>query len=222
MILALALAQRIWKIDYAREAESLRSLGAARELPSMTIRITRAAACERTVGETVQAEGWDLVFGRLFREGHASLVEGNTCFRIGDLVTVVGSAPDLESAVRTLGEVSDRSIDLDRREVDYRRIFVSRSEVAGRKLRDLAIGRRFGAVVTRLRRGDVEFVPHGDTVLEPGDRVRVLGPRASMSAISAFFGDSYRALSEVDILAFSSAWGSACSSAWCPSRCPAV
>jgi putative transport protein len=40
-------------------------------------------------------------------------------------------------------------------------------------------------------------------VLEPGDRVRVVAPRQVMPQVTAFFGDSYRALSEIDIPTFS-------------------
>jgi putative transport protein len=42
-----------------------------------------------------------------------------------------------------------------------------------------------------------------DTVLELGDRVRVVTNRPKLDAVSSYFGDSYRALSEIDILAFS-------------------
>jgi putative transport protein len=59
------------------------------------------------------------------------------------------------------------------------------------------------AVVTRIRRGDIELLPHGDTVLELGDRVRVLTARENLPAVTAYFGDSYKAVSEIDILSFS-------------------
>jgi putative transport protein len=49
----------------------------------------------------------------------------------------------------------------------------------------------------------VELLPGGDTVIELGDRVRVLTQRERMDEVTAYFGDSYRALSEIDILAFS-------------------
>jgi putative transport protein len=35
-----------------------------------------------------------------------------------------------------------------------------------------------------------------------GDRVRVLAPRSRMTEVAKFFGDSYRALAEVDVLSF--------------------
>jgi len=205
MILALAIAQRRFRVDYAREAEQLRSLGGlgAHDLPSANVRVIRPDAGGRTVSELVHAEGWDVVFGRMLRQREVSLVLGDTRFQPEDVVTVVGPEEELRRVTAHLGERSSESIELDRRELDYRRIFVSSSAVFGRRLRELDLGHRFGAVVTRLRRGDIEFVPHGDTVLEPGDRVRVLSHRSQMPQISRFFGDSYRALSEIDIMTFS-------------------
>jgi putative transport protein len=56
--------------------------------------------------------------------------------------------------------------------------------------------------VTRVRRGDSDVLAHGDTILELGDRVRVVAPPQQMPRLTAFFGDSYRAISEIDILTF--------------------
>ncbi|MBE0606662.1 MAG: transporter, partial [Deltaproteobacteria bacterium] len=39
--------------------------------------------------------------------------------------------------------------------------------------------------------------------LEPGDLIRVMAPRIRMAEVTAFFGDSYRAVSEVDFVTFS-------------------
>ena len=47
------------------------------------------------------------------------------------------------------------------------------------------------------------MLAHDDMVLELGDRVRITARREDMDAISRFFGDSYRALSEIDVLSFS-------------------
>ncbi|MCS6889416.1 MAG: transporter, partial [Chloroflexus sp.] len=55
-------------------------------------------------------------------------------------------------------------------------------------------------VITRIRRGDAEILPHGDTTLELGDRVRVVTQRDNMERVTNFFGDSYRALAEIDVV----------------------
>jgi putative transport protein len=143
------------------------------------------------------------VFGRLRRRQHLSLATGQTCFEQGDLVSVVGTSEHLDQAARALGDTASEQLHLDRSELDYRRMFVSSPRVAGQRISDLRLPERFGAVVTRVRRGDNDLLPHGDTVLELGDRVRVITSPDRMGAVSAFFGDSYRALSEVNILTLS-------------------
>lgn len=204
MILAIAFAQRRWRIDYAEEAERSRDRAAARsELENRTIRVTRPEATETTLHDLVRQHGWDVVFGRLRRNGTLSVATGQSRLRIGDLVSVVGAPGDVARAVGCLGEPSEERLELDRRELDYQGVFVSSPEVVGHRLSDLHLPQRFGGIVTRVRRGDVEFVPHGETVLEPGDRVRLVADRAGLPALSRYFGDSYRALSEIDVLTFS-------------------
>jgi putative transport protein len=123
--------------------------------------------------------------------------------RLNDLVSVVGSGKDLEAITEYIGEPSEERLSFDRRQVDFRRVFVSSPEVAGKRLVDLALPRRFGALVTRVRRGDADLLPQGDMVLELGDRVRVVAPRARMDEVTRVFGDSYKAVSELDVVTFS-------------------
>jgi putative transport protein len=204
MLLAIALLQRLWKVDYAREAHEMRQLHVVHDpLHSRTIHITQATATGRFIHELVTEHKWDVLFGRVKRGEQLTLAHGRTRLALGDLVTVVGAEDALEAVTRVLGEISAERLEMDRRQLDYRRVFVSSHKIAGHRLRDLNLPQQFGAVVTRVRRGDVEFLPHGDLVLELGDRVRVLAHRDQLESISKFFGDSYKALSEIDILTFS-------------------
>lgn len=203
MILTIYLMQKIWQTNYATEAANLRELGATNvKLQNRTIRVTRSEATHEPLHELVKRHRWDVVFGRLKRGNQLALALGATRLQIGDLISIVGSREELERVTKEFGDVSREQIDLDRSRLDYRRIFVSNHKLAGQRLCDLNLPRRFGALVTRVRRGDVEFLPHGDTVLELGDRIRVLTHRDRMDAVSAFFGDSYRAVSEIDVLTF--------------------
>jgi putative transport protein len=203
-ILAIAVLRRIWRIDYAAEAARVRdiSLG-TRQLLNRTVRVTQAAATELLVHELIRRQGWNVVFGRMQHGAERGLVRQDTRLALGDLVSVVGTPDDIERVTEAIGEASDARLELDRSELDFRRIFVSNPAVAGHRLRDLNLPQQYGALVTRVRRGDVEFVPHGDTVLELGDRVRVVTSRENMEEVGKFLGDSYRALSEIDVLTFS-------------------
>lgn len=204
MVVAINLAQRLWRIDYAREAKQLHSFGTASEpLRNFTILVTRPECCSKTLDELRRDEEWLVMFGRIKRDEQVFMAFPEEKPKVGDLITVVGTAGEIQRVAEYLGERSEEEIDLDRSEFDFRRIFVSNPQIAGRRLRELNLRKNFGAVITRVRRGDNDFLPNGDLVLELGDRVRVLSYRENMRAVTKYLGDSYRAVSEVDILTFS-------------------
>jgi putative transport protein len=204
VLLTITLFQRLWKIDYAAELRQVREPGIAQGLlENRTIVVTRSDIGAQPLFALVQAQGWDVIVGRYRHQGQTRLADTSTYLAPGDLVSLIGSPEEVERAMHHLGEASREQLELDRSRLDYRRIFVSSPKVAGRKLGELNLPQLFGAVVTRVRRGDIELLPHGDTVLELGDRVRVVAPRANMQAVTRFFGDSYKALSEIDVMSFS-------------------
>jgi putative transport protein len=203
MILALYVLQRLWKVDYDAEAHDLRDLGVVgEELVDLTVHVTRDLG-GLPVAELMSAPQLQhVLFGRVLREGHQSVVNGRTVLDRGDLVSVIGCAEDVDRAVAHLGDPSTERLMLDRRELDFRRIFVSSHETVGRRIADLRLSERFGGIITRVRRGDVDLLAEPDMVLQPGDRVRVVAPRGNIAAVSRFFGDSYKALSEIDVGVF--------------------
>jgi putative transport protein len=202
-IVTLALMQNLWKVNYAAEAQGLTEYNVHKRLSSRSVRITQPRAAQTTVSELIHQNKWGVVFGRVKRDDHTALVTGDTRLQLGDTVTLVSTPEGLDRITAFLGEPGEQHLELDRSEMDFRRIFVSNPKLAGSRIKDLHLQQRFGAVITRVRRGDMELLPRGDTVLELGDRVRVLTQRERMDEVSSFFGDSYRALSEIDILTFS-------------------
>ena len=139
-------------------------------------------------------------FSYLARDGRTRVAVADEELRTGDRVVVVGPAESVRLATEHLGHQVDRHIAHDRSAVDYRRFIVSDRRVAGRTVEDLDIPGRFGGIVTRVRRGDLDQLASDDFVLELGDRVRVIVPRDQMPEVSALFGDSERKVSEVDTL----------------------
>ncbi len=200
VIIAIALIQRLWRIDYSREAAGLRDYGATGEhLANLTVRITRAELSQAPIQFWREQEHWHVILGRYRRHDELDLVQPDTVLQVGDEVTLVGTHEDLHAAAARMGEVVDINLTFDHSRLDFRRVFVSNPKVAGRTLAELRIPQRLGAVITRVRRGDMEFLPSDDLRLELGDRVRVVCRRDHVERVSQFFGDSYQALSEVNI-----------------------
>jgi len=204
VIASVLVMKRIWKVDYAAEARQLQALGGtSRHLENRTIRVTRAEPIDETLRELTFRFGWEVNFSRLKRDGKLSLAAADVRLVRDDLVSLVGSPEDIDQVTAYLGEASSEHLKLDRSVFDFRRMFVSNPRVVGRTLGDLDLPGKYGAIATRVRRGDVEMLVHDNTVLELGDRVRIVARRQDMDKIARFMGDSYRALSEIDILTFS-------------------
>lgn len=136
----------------------------------------------------------------LEREGRTRVVTPGERLEPGDRVVVVGPAPAVERAVARLGTRLDTHLADDRTEVDFRRFVVSNRAVAGRTVAELDVPGRFGGVVTRVRRGDLDLLARDDLSLELGDRVLAVVPRAELDAAARYFGDSERKVSELDAL----------------------
>ncbi|MBI5169501.1 MAG: transporter, partial [Candidatus Eisenbacteria bacterium] len=167
-----------------------------------SVRVLDPAACTRPLADIQREHGWHAVFARRRRGDHVTVMNAHEPLQVGDLVTIVATPEEIARIVDEIGEPAEEQIELDRTDLDFRRVFVSDPSTAGRPLKTLQLLQRFGALVTRVRRGDLDLLPSPDMTLELGDRVRVLAPRPQMKAVAAFFGDSYRALAEVDVLSF--------------------
>ncbi|MBE2233383.1 MAG: transporter [Anaerolinea sp.] len=202
VILVAYVLQWLWKIDYRHEAQRLRGSGYAveQEINNVTLRVTRPEATQASVQELWERHRWHVVFSRVMHQGDVQLVAGSTRFALGDRVSVIGDPDEVAAVAAVLGEQTDEHLALDRSHYDFRRIFVSKPAIAGQRIKDLQLPARYGAIITRVRRGDVDLLADADMVLDLGDRVRVVAPREHMNDVSRLFGDSYKALSEIDLL----------------------
>lgn len=203
LIFAMIVVRRLWRVDYAEEAKSLTDIPLSpHRLHCQTILVNQPQATEKTLQELTGENDFRVVFGRLNRNHEQTIAEAETRFQIGDLITICGTREENERVVTFLGEATKAEVEIESGLQYYYRVFVSNPQIVGHKISDLNLPHLLGATVIRVRRGDVEFLPQPDTVLEYGDRVRVLAKPENQKTIATFFGDSYRALSEIDILTF--------------------
>lgn len=196
MILAIVLFQKIFKTNLKTTTE----IANEDKLTSATVTVTNVELYHKTIKEIKLQYKLNIVFGRVKSMDVSTLAADSTILKMGDLITVVGKVQEVEKAIVALGKRSEVNLEMDHQQLDVRRIFVSNSAIIGQTLRDLNLPHSMGMLITRIRRGDKDFLPKASTTLQFGDRVRVLTGRSELATASKFFGDSYAAQSEIDIL----------------------
>ena len=170
-------------------------------LANRTIRVERDD--HPFVGDIYEKLGSKVTFSRLRRGETGPITRPSMSDTLdpGDLVTVIGPRELVARAATELGHASSHSLMQDRTYLDFRRMTVSDPKVAGRTVADLEMAKHFSATISRVRRGDVDMVAEPGLILQQGDRVRVVAPTSKMVAITKFFGDSARGLSDLNPIA---------------------
>jgi putative transport protein len=187
------------------EREADRSMEpSAGPILARTYRVVNPGVIGKSVSSVLAFEtAAGFVLSRIRRGTTTTLVYGDTVLQRDDLLVAVGPQEAHERALVLFGEESSHDIHTENEEFDFRRIEVSDHRVVGKTIGELNMQKLLDATITRIRRGDVDFVPSGETILERGDRVRILTWTGNMPRVARFFGDSVKASSETDFLSLS-------------------
>jgi putative transport protein len=160
----------------------------------------------RTIGRPLAEVSAELPSGVriiVVRQGGQNRVPApDITLSLNDVVALAGESEEsLEKARTHIGEFAAGGITSDRGDLDYFRLFVSRSAVVGVSLADLRIPGVSEFSVMHVRRGDADLLPRPDLVLEFGDRVGVMVHRSHRDTVRKYFGDSIKGTTEFSYMA---------------------
>lgn len=203
VMIVLKFMERLFKIDYSKEKQELRKRYPIEEnLTSRSIKITNKAVHKKTLRDLNAENDWDVLYGRIDSGDGLALTNWDTQLKMGNDIMVIGSQESLDQVQELLGEESEDKISQDRREYDVRRIFVSNEDIVGKSISSLNLQEKYSAIITRIRRGDIDMLAKPETILEMGDRIRFVARRKDLKAIEQAFGDSYFKSSQVNLFSF--------------------
>lgn len=163
---------------------------------STTIEVLRPVCA----GEVMTRHAIVFTRGR-WPDGTMRLLRPDSALDPGVLVVAVGTRARLLAAATEIGRESSTLLHEDRSGYEIRRYLVSNRALVGRTLAEIGV-EAAGGVISRVRRGDIELPVTGATVLQLGDRVRVVSTQARQPELAKFFGDSLTVASEMGYLSF--------------------
>lgn len=201
-MVAIQLLTKWLKIDLKKEEETLRKdYPVKQEIINKTVKITNSEFVGISIRDLKRKYKWKIVFGRIQRNEVVTLSSWDSTFELNDRVVIVGDKLLLNEIAMLLGEISSY-IPENLSEYVSKRIFVSNPNIAGERLSTLNLSEKFAAIIATIRRGDIDLLANGNTIIELGDQVHFIARQKDVPKISAFFGDSIEALSKINLLSF--------------------
>ncbi len=128
------------------------------------------------------------------------LATDDATVQVGDILLAVGTEEALEKFQRIVGRVSPVDLMESPGRVEFRHLLVTRKEVLGKSLRQLALETLCGVVVTRIQRGGVEITARADFRVEFGDSLQVVGDAKGLDEAAALVGNSRKELAHTHFL----------------------
>ena len=203
VMVGIVLIQRAMGVDYKKEEKELaHEYPLGEKLTSRTFRVEHPDLIGRSLRDFRRDRTVDVAFGRIQHDGRTQLSNWATVPEAGDKLVLVGSEEAIREAAAYVGPPTEEQLTHDRSTFDVRRIFISNDAIAGKTIASLNLQEKYNLLITRVQRGDMDLLATGDTTLELGDRILMVAHRDDLPELFKVFGNSYEALSKVNLLSF--------------------
>ena len=194
VIAVLLVFRGLFKIDPSKELKELESRednsGQARR---MHLAVENPAIFGKKLSEVLHEFGGDFIVSRIMKGDEIVIAAGDTVLDEGDKVLVVTSQEEVDKVRIIFGqEVPMHLEDWEQRDhhLVTRRLTVTKSNLTGKKLKDLHFREAFGVNVTRVIRSGVELVARPDLYIQMGDAIICLGPEPNIKRLAERVGNS--------------------------------
>ena len=200
----LLLLKAIFRIDAVKEAEAFAAeqRGRVEPLENRTLVVENPNLAGLTI-EAIPSRVETGVTVSRHRPAGETIVQtapGNTILQRGDSIVAVGTRAMLDRFQRVVGRQSDEDLILAPGNVTRRRVVVTKKDVLGKTVGELALDARCGAVVSRVTRADIELTAVPGLRLQFGDMLQVVGDEESLKHAAKLLGNSVQELNETHFI----------------------
>ena len=200
-ILAIIAIRYICRINTDKEEEYLKTHDKDGEsLTVLRLEICNDAIISKTLKEITQLTKYHFICSRICQQGIISKPDACTILHQRDFVTVVCKEEDIDAITKLFGKESDFNWDNENSPMISRRILITKSEINGKRLKDLHLSNIYNIIVTRVNRSGVDLFADPNLELQIGDRVTVVGKKESIDHVAKLLGNELKKLHTPNII----------------------
>ena len=200
----LLLLKAVFRVDAEREATAFaqEQRGRVEPLEHRTLLVENPNLEGVAINDIPSRGETGVAVSRHRRAGETEVhvAIGSTLLRAGDAIAAVGTRAALDKFQRVVGRRTDEDLRRAAGNVTYRRVVVTRQDIVGKALGELMLDTRFGAVISRVTRADLELSATDDLRLQFGDMLQVVGDEKGLEQAAELLGNSVKELNETHFI----------------------
>lgn len=202
IILAMSLIKLIFNIKVSEEVNNFKreQTSSSGDIQTVRAEITNPNLFGQTLSSLTSSLHIEFVVSRIFRNDSYIVPEANLILQNGDVLVGLCRKSAMSDLELIVGKISLQQALQISGELSMRHIMMTNRKLAGKSLKDINLTAMFPANITRVFRGETEIIPTGETTVEFGDTLRVVGRREKMDTIAKFLGNSLRDLSHPNLV----------------------
>lgn len=172
--------------------------------------ITNPAVEGKSILEMMKLTSKHFVISRIWHDGVVTIPTSESILRHNDHLLIISKKSDVEHIKVLFGE-QEKNVDWNKEDIDWnhidnsllvsRRIIVSRSKVNGEKLGSLKLRNTYGINITRINRAGIDLLASPDLMLQIGDKLTVVGEKASIDNVAKILGNEEKHLDRPNLIA---------------------
>ncbi|MBI2423487.1 MAG: putative transporter [Candidatus Hydrogenedentes bacterium] len=202
IILSMLFLRFFFRVKVAGEAAALKQAraGQVESLERSNLAVENPNLEGMPLGEISLFEDSGVIISRVQHEGIQSVATPKTVLHLGDIVLAVGPPKKLHALKLLVGQKSAIDLSSAPSAVESKKLIVTKNNVVGKTLRELALPIRFNVRVTRLLRAGVEMPIVPSMKLHYGDTIVTVGDKEHLDQVASIVGNSKRALNHPEML----------------------
>lgn len=198
IILMIILCKWIFKVNIEKENKRLSKKNAER-LPKpsrIRLKVSNPAIIGKPVKTLFNTLQSHFVVSRVYHDYNVMQATKETILHKDDIILVVASEKDFEKLRTVVGEEVDFDFSVDNSNLVSKPIRITSAAACTKPLSDIDTIHNYGVTITRVIRSGVEFIPNGQTRLQFGDIVNVIGEDKNVGELTKKLGNSEKKMKE--------------------------
>lgn len=202
ILLAMWLIRLFFRIKIDDEAQRFnKETGQDKEsLHTISVKVTNRNLDGITLVEIPGFDDEEVVCSRLIRGESVIVPKADTEIHLDDILHLVGDDHGLKTMRLVIGDEVNVPVLSSSGEIRAERVVVTNEKVLGKKIRTLHIHQKYSVVISRLNRTGVELVPSGNTSLQFGDVLHMVGRTDVLDKAISIIGNAQQKLQQVQML----------------------